>query len=146
MMDLGDNLMFSTDYPHWSYDSPTWAINRFPEDATGAHHARQRDGSVRIAVDVGAPRRTPARAAQRHASLNWVTMTPPKDESMTTETDRARPRGLGRIDPSLRAAAAGLEIAEFHAESLPAERRRADQLAADRAGTVEPGATSRSTT
>jgi predicted TIM-barrel fold metal-dependent hydrolase len=22
MMDLGDNLMFSTDYPHWSYDSP----------------------------------------------------------------------------------------------------------------------------
>ncbi len=32
MMDLGDNLMFSTDYPHWSYDSPTWAIKRFPKD------------------------------------------------------------------------------------------------------------------
>ena len=32
MMDLGDNLMFSTDYPHWSYDSPTYAINRFPPD------------------------------------------------------------------------------------------------------------------
>jgi predicted TIM-barrel fold metal-dependent hydrolase len=32
MMDLGDNLMFSTDYPHWSYDSPTYAINRFPAD------------------------------------------------------------------------------------------------------------------
>jgi predicted TIM-barrel fold metal-dependent hydrolase len=31
MMDLGDNLMFSTDYPHWSYDSPTWAIKRFPK-------------------------------------------------------------------------------------------------------------------
>jgi uncharacterized protein len=30
MMDLGDNLMFSTDYPHWSYDAPTYAINRFP--------------------------------------------------------------------------------------------------------------------
>jgi uncharacterized protein len=30
MMDLGDNIMFSTDYPHWSYDSPAWAINRFP--------------------------------------------------------------------------------------------------------------------
>ena len=30
MMDLGDNLMFSTDYPHWSYDSPAYAINRFP--------------------------------------------------------------------------------------------------------------------
>lgn len=32
MMDLGDNLMFSTDYPHWSYDSPAWAIKRFPAD------------------------------------------------------------------------------------------------------------------
>jgi predicted TIM-barrel fold metal-dependent hydrolase len=32
MMDMGDNIMFSTDYPHWSYDSPTWAINRFPSD------------------------------------------------------------------------------------------------------------------
>lgn len=32
MLDLGDNLMFSTDYPHWSYDSPTYAINRFPRE------------------------------------------------------------------------------------------------------------------
>jgi predicted TIM-barrel fold metal-dependent hydrolase len=32
MMDLGDSLMFSTDYPHWSYDSPDWAIRRFPAD------------------------------------------------------------------------------------------------------------------
>jgi predicted TIM-barrel fold metal-dependent hydrolase len=32
MMDLGDNIMFSTDYPHWSYDSPDWAIRRFPAD------------------------------------------------------------------------------------------------------------------
>ena len=33
MMDSAyDNLMFSTDYPHWSYDSPTYAINRFPAD------------------------------------------------------------------------------------------------------------------
>ena len=32
MMDLGDCLMFSTDYPHWSYDSPEWAIRRFPAE------------------------------------------------------------------------------------------------------------------
>jgi predicted TIM-barrel fold metal-dependent hydrolase len=31
-MDLGDCLMFSTDYPHWSYDSPAWAVKRFPPD------------------------------------------------------------------------------------------------------------------
>ena len=35
MMDLGDNLMFSTDYPHWSYDSPEWAIRRFPAEQRG---------------------------------------------------------------------------------------------------------------
>ncbi|OBB03381.1 amidohydrolase [Mycobacteriaceae bacterium 1482268.1] len=32
MMDLGDNIMFSTDYPHWSYDAPSWVLNRFPSD------------------------------------------------------------------------------------------------------------------
>lgn len=32
MMDLADNIMFSTDYPHWSYDSPEWAIKRFPKE------------------------------------------------------------------------------------------------------------------
>ena len=31
-MDIGDNIMFSTDYPHWSYDAPDWAIRRFPAD------------------------------------------------------------------------------------------------------------------
>ncbi|WIM89579.1 alpha/beta hydrolase [Candidatus Mycobacterium wuenschmannii] len=56
---------------------------------------------------------------------------------MTTETDRARPRGLGRIDPTLRDAAAGLDIAEFHSESLPAERQRAAQVAAERAAAVD---------
>lgn len=59
---------------------------------------------------------------------------------MTTETDRAetkRPRGISRIDPALRDAAAGLEIAEFRTESLPAERERADRAAADRAGAVD---------
>jgi predicted TIM-barrel fold metal-dependent hydrolase len=32
MMDLGDSIMFSTDYPHWSYDAPDWAIRRFPAE------------------------------------------------------------------------------------------------------------------
>jgi predicted TIM-barrel fold metal-dependent hydrolase len=42
MMDLGDNLMFSTDYPHWSYDSPAYAINRFP----AAHRERIMRGNA----------------------------------------------------------------------------------------------------
>lgn len=58
---------------------------------------------------------------------------------MTTETDRARPRGLSRIDPALRDAAASLDIVEFRAESLPAERQRADRLAAERAASVDTG-------
>jgi acetyl esterase len=61
---------------------------------------------------------------------------------MTTETHRAgvgRPRGIGRIDPALRDAAAGLDIDEFRAESLPEERARADRIAADRAAAVDTG-------
>jgi acetyl esterase len=59
---------------------------------------------------------------------------------MTMETDRAevtRPKGIGRIDPALREAAAALDIAEFRAESLSAERERADRLAADRAAAID---------
>jgi acetyl esterase len=59
---------------------------------------------------------------------------------MTIETDRAevtRPKGIGRIDPALREAAAALDIAEFRAESLSAERERADRLAADRAAAID---------
>ena len=61
---------------------------------------------------------------------------------MTTETDRAeatRPKGIGRIDPALREAAAALEIVEFRTESLAAERARGDRLAADRAAAVDVG-------
>ncbi len=61
---------------------------------------------------------------------------------MTTATDRAgaaRPRGISRIDPALREVAAGLDIAEFRTESLPAERERANRLAAERAATAELG-------
>jgi acetyl esterase len=59
---------------------------------------------------------------------------------MTTETDRVearKPKGIGRIDPTLRDAAAGLDIVEFHTESLPQERALADRLAADRAAAVD---------
>lgn len=56
---------------------------------------------------------------------------------MTTDTDRARPRGLGRIDPALRDVAAGLDLVEFRTESLPVERQKADELAAERAATVD---------
>jgi acetyl esterase len=56
---------------------------------------------------------------------------------MTTETDRARPRNLGRIDPALRDAAAGFDIVEFRSESLPTERERAGRLAADRAAATD---------
>src|ERR1700738_639997 len=61
---------------------------------------------------------------------------------MTTQTDRAQPkapRGISRIDPALRDAAASLDIVEFRAESLPAERERADRLAAERAAAVDTG-------
>ncbi|MBV8860678.1 MAG: alpha/beta hydrolase [Mycobacterium sp.] len=61
---------------------------------------------------------------------------------MTTKTNRARPRGLSRIDPALREAAAGLDIVEFRAESLPAERERADRLAAERAAAADTGSVS----
>jgi predicted TIM-barrel fold metal-dependent hydrolase len=30
-MDIGDLVMFSTDYPHWSFDNPSWAIKQFPK-------------------------------------------------------------------------------------------------------------------
>ncbi|MGH3541101.1 MAG: alpha/beta hydrolase [Mycobacterium sp.] len=58
---------------------------------------------------------------------------------MTTETNRVRPRGLSRIDPALRDVAAGLDVVEFRAESLPGERERADRLAAERAAAVDTG-------
>jgi acetyl esterase/lipase len=56
---------------------------------------------------------------------------------MTTETNRVRPQALSRIDPALRDVASGLDIVEFRVESLPAERERADRLAAERAAAVD---------
>jgi acetyl esterase/lipase len=58
---------------------------------------------------------------------------------MTTETNRARPQALSRIDPALRDVASGLDIVEFRVESLPAERERAHRLAAERAAAVDTG-------
>jgi acetyl esterase len=56
---------------------------------------------------------------------------------MPTETNRARPQRLSRIDPALGEAAAKLDIVEFSTESLPAERQRANEVAAERAAAVD---------
>ena len=53
-----------------------------------------------------------------------------------TETNLTRPQGLNRLDPVLREAASELGVVEFRAESLPAERERANKLAAERAAAV----------
>jgi acetyl esterase/lipase len=54
-----------------------------------------------------------------------------------TQTNLARPQGLNRIDPVLREAAIELGVVEFHAETLPSERERANLLAAQRAAAVD---------
>ena len=54
-----------------------------------------------------------------------------------TQTNLTRPQGLNRIDPVLRDAAAELGVVEFRAESLPAERERANRVAAERAAAVD---------
>jgi predicted TIM-barrel fold metal-dependent hydrolase len=30
-LEAGKLLLFSTDYPHWSYDDPAWAMKQFPK-------------------------------------------------------------------------------------------------------------------
>lgn len=50
-----------------------------------------------------------------------------------TQTNLTRPQGLNRIDPVLREAATELGVVEFRAETLPAERERANLRAAARA-------------
>jgi acetyl esterase/lipase len=50
-----------------------------------------------------------------------------------TQTNVTRPQGLSRLDPVLRDTAAELGILEFRAETLPAERERANRVAAERA-------------
>jgi acetyl esterase len=54
-----------------------------------------------------------------------------------TQTNVTRPQGLSRIDPALRDTAVGLGIVEFRAETLPAERERANRLAAERAAKAD---------
>jgi acetyl esterase len=56
-----------------------------------------------------------------------------------TQTNLTRPQGLSRIDPALRDTAAGLGIVEFRDETLPAERKRANRVAAERAAAVDTG-------
>ncbi|ORA11885.1 alpha/beta hydrolase [Mycobacterium asiaticum] len=54
-----------------------------------------------------------------------------------TQTNLTRPQGLGRLDPSLRAAAEELGVVEFRAETLPAEREHANRVAAERAAEAD---------
>jgi len=54
-----------------------------------------------------------------------------------TQTNLTRPQGLTRIDPVLREAAIELGVVEFRAETLAAERERANLVAARRAAAVE---------
>lgn len=54
-----------------------------------------------------------------------------------TQTNLTRPQGLSRIDPALRDAAAELDIVEFLTETLPAERERANRVAAERAAAAD---------
>ncbi len=54
-----------------------------------------------------------------------------------TQTNLIRPQGLNRIDPVLREAATDLGVVEFRAETLPAERERANVRAAARAAAVD---------
>lgn len=56
-----------------------------------------------------------------------------------TQTNLTRPQGLNRIDPVLREAATELGVVEFRAETLPAERERANLRAAERAAAVDTG-------
>jgi acetyl esterase len=56
---------------------------------------------------------------------------------VTTEANLERPQGLSRIDPALRAVAAELDVFEFRAESLNAERAKADTVSAQRAAAAD---------
>ncbi|WP_407686367.1 alpha/beta hydrolase [Mycobacterium sp. HUMS_1102779] len=53
------------------------------------------------------------------------------------QTNLVRPQGLSRIDPMLRDAAIELGVAEFRIETLPAERGRANSVAAGRAAAAD---------
>jgi hypothetical protein len=55
---------------------------------------------------------------------------------MTTEVNHTAGRDLHRIDPALRAAAAGLDVLEFDAATLPLERERLNHANARRAAAV----------
>jgi len=54
-----------------------------------------------------------------------------------TQTNLTRPQGLSRIDPALREAAAALGVVEFRVETLPAEREKANRMAAERSAAAD---------
>lgn len=56
-----------------------------------------------------------------------------------TQTNLARPQGLGRLDPAVRDTAEKLGVVEFSAETLTAEREQANRAAAERAAAAGSG-------
>src|SRR5690349_1422255 len=57
---------------------------------------------------------------------------------VTTEANVERPQGLSRIDPALRAAASALDVFEFSAGTLKAERAKVEAASAQRASAADP--------
>jgi uncharacterized protein len=53
-LDLASNLVFATDYPHWTYDDPKWALRRLP---TELHDRIQSENAIQL---YGLPRTVPA--------------------------------------------------------------------------------------
>jgi acetyl esterase/lipase len=70
----------------------------------------------------------------------------PGGPRVTAEVNHAAEADLHRIDPALRAAAAGLDVLEFDAASLPRERDRLNQAAAQRAADVDTAGVEATTT
>jgi predicted TIM-barrel fold metal-dependent hydrolase len=53
-LDMAANLIFATDYPHWTYDDPKWALRRLPKEL---HPRIQHENATEL---YGLPQTVPA--------------------------------------------------------------------------------------